>query len=332
MSRTRIGVVGAGFIARKHVETLRAFEDVAVTAVADPAVERCAQLAAEAGAQAFATVEEMVECSRLDALYICVPPFAHGMPEKMALERALPFFVEKPLATDLPTAERIAGEVAHRGLPTAVGYHWRYLSTTETARELLTATPARLAIGYWLDSTPTAGWWAKRALSGGQLVEQTTHIIDLVRLLVGEVTSMHAVTAHTPRKGFEDMDVADVTAATVRFATGAIGTITSTCLLHWRHRAALHLFGDGLAIELSEFDMIVDVGRGRPVTVPAGDPFEREDRDFVDAVRGRSDLIRVPYAEALRTHRLACALERAASDGSVVDVADPVATASARAG
>ncbi len=314
MTKTRIGVVGAGFIARRHVEVLRAFDDVTVAAVADPVPERAYELAGLTGAEAFSTTEEMVGRARLDALYVCVPPFAHGAPEALAIERDLPFFVEKPLAADLHTAERLSDKVARSGLPTAVGYHWRYLSTTEIARDLLSATPARLALGYWLDSTPAASWWSRRALSGGQLIEQTTHILDLARHLVGEITGMYAVTSHTPREAFEGMDVADVTAATVRFDTGAIGTIAATCLLRWRHRAGLHLFGDGLAIEFSEFDMVVDVGQGRPVTKPVGDPFEREDRDFIDAVRGRADQIRVPYAEALRTHRLACALDAAASD------------------
>ncbi len=62
--------------------------------------------------------------------------------------------VEKPLATDLETAEEIARGVRERGLVTAVSYHWRYLDTTERARELLSRNPARLALGYWLDSTP----------------------------------------------------------------------------------------------------------------------------------------------------------------------------------
>ncbi len=331
MSRTRIGVVGAGFIARHHVEGLLRFDDVTVVGVADPVRERADELAALAGAGAFTTAEEMVDRAEPDALYVCVPPFAHGDPEALALERGLPFFVEKPLAADLRTAEGIAEEVARKGIPTAVGYHWRYLSTTEIAQELLAATPARLALGYWLDSTPVAGWWRRRALSGGQIVEQTTHVIDLARLLVGEIADMQVLVGHTPRDAFPDMDVADVTAAAVRFESGAVGTLASTCLLHWRHRAGLHLFGDGLAIELSEFDMVVDVGKGRPVTEAVGDPFEREDRAFIDAVRGQGDRIRVPYAEALRTHRLACALDAAAAEGLRPDRGSDAASTPARA-
>ncbi|CAN5192837.1 hypothetical protein BH18CHL2_BH18CHL2_06730 [soil metagenome] len=327
MSRTRVGIVGAGFIARRHAEVLCTFEDVSLVAVADPVLERASELAAHTGARAFPGADEMLDASALDAVFICVPPFAHGAPEAATLGRGLPFLVEKPLAADLATAERVAAEVERAGVPTAAGYHWRYLTTTERAQDLLGANPPRLALGYWLDCTPEAGWWRHAELSGGQIVEQTTHVLYLARLLVGEATSVHAVASRTSRAGFADMDIADVTAATVRCATGAIGTRASTCLLRWRHRAGLHLFCDALAIELSEFDMVVDVGRGRPVTEPIGDPVAREDRDFIDAVQGRPDRSRVPYAEALRTHRLACAVARSAAEGRPIDL-DPAAVAS----
>ena len=50
----------------------------------------------------------MLDAEGLDAAYVCVPPFAHGAPELAVFERGLPFFVEKPLAADLETAEQIA--------------------------------------------------------------------------------------------------------------------------------------------------------------------------------------------------------------------------------
>ena len=49
-----------------------------------------------------------------------------------------------------------------------------------------------------------------------------------------------------------------------------------------------------------------------------GDPVWREDRDFVDAVMGRENRIRCPYAEALQTHRVALAIARSARDGVLV--------------
>jgi len=318
--RTRIGFVGAGGIATRHLGNLMGFDDVVVCAIADPAVERARALAERCGATAYDDHARMVESEHLDALYICVPPFGHGAPEATALAHGLPFFVEKPLAADEATAATIAAGVAARGLVTATGYHWRYLDTTERAQVLLAASPARLALGYWLDSTPPPAWWAKEASSGGQMVEQTTHVFDLARLLVGEVTRVYAAGSRIERPGFPDADIHDVSTATLHFATGAVGTMSSTCLLNWPHRIGLHLACDGMMIELSEFELMVDVGRGRPIQAASGDPFVREDRDFIDAVRGKPNRIRAPYREALKTHRLALAAARAAREGRAIDI------------
>ena len=313
--QVRVGLIGAGFIGGRHLGNLLGFDDVRVVAVADAQLERAREAAARCDARAYADYAEMLDRERLDALYLCVPPFAHGAPEAAAIERGLPFFVEKPLATDLETAETIARGVRERGLVTATGYHWRYLDITERAQALLRERPARLALGYWLDFTPPPPWWTKEALSGGQLVEQTTHIFDLARLLVGEVTGVSAIAARTERAAYPEADIADVSIATLHFASGALGSIASTCLLNWPHRIGLHLFGEGLAIELSEFELVVDVGQGRPVQRAQGDPFVREDRDFVDAVQGKPNRIRAPYAEALKTHRLVMAAARSAREG-----------------
>ena len=74
-------------------------------------------------------------------------------------------------------------------------------------------------------------------------------------------------------------------------------------------------------IELAEFEIMVDVGQGRPVTQADGDPFVRADRDFVDAVQGKDDRVRVDYHEALETHRLACAVARSAAEERPVELA-----------
>jgi predicted dehydrogenase len=321
MQQTRVGFIGAGGIATRHLGDLLSFEDVKVVGLADPAVERARDLAARCGGKAYGDFRQMLDDEELDALYICVPPFAHGEPELAAIERALPFFVEKPLSVDPDTAEDIARKLQAAGdFVTSVGYHWRYLDTTERAQELLSANPARLALGYWLDATPPPAWWVKEAESGGQMVEQTTHVFDLARVLVGDVTTVYAAGSRIERPAFPESDVYDVSTATLHFATGALGSISSTCLLNWPHRIGLHLFCEGLAIEMNEREIMVDVGKGRPVQPAQGDPFVREDRDFIDAVQGKPNKIRAPYAEALKSHRLTTAASRSAREGRPVDV------------
>ncbi len=314
MTEVRVGFIGAGGIASRHLGNLLGFGDVKVVVFADPDETKAREQAARCGAKTYADYREMLDEESLDALYICVPPFAHGPLELAAVEQGLPFFVEKPLAVDFETAERVARAVERASLVTAVGYHWRYLDTVEEAQARLAETPARLVQGYWLDATPPPAWWHQDELSGGQMVEQTTHIFDLARLLVGEVVEVYALGGRVNRPEFPDLDVFDVSVASLRFASGAVGTVASTCLLGWPHRVGLHLFGDRLAVELSEHELMVDVGRGRPVRPAEGDPFVREDRAFINAVKGEVNCICAPYEEALKTHRLVTAAARSAKE------------------
>src|SRR4051812_24052038 len=100
MTSVRIGFIGAGGIAHRHLGNLLSFGDVQVMAFADPVLQRAQTAAQRAGDRAYAGFPEMLDREKLDALYICTPPFAHGAPELAAIERHLPFFVEKPIAVD----------------------------------------------------------------------------------------------------------------------------------------------------------------------------------------------------------------------------------------
>ncbi|SFZ84702.1 Predicted dehydrogenase [Devosia enhydra] len=322
MSKTRIGFIGVGGIAQRHLGVLEQFPDVSLVAFADPDFDRAVDAAARFGARAFADHTGMLEAADLDAVYICVPPFAHGAPEQAVIARNLPFFVEKPLSLDINLAEELARAVDAAGLVTAVGYHWRYLDIVEEARRRLADRPAQLLSGYWLDQTPPPQWWWRADRSGGQMVEQATHIIDLARYLAGEVTQVFGLAGHMAREGFPGLDVATASTASLRFASGAIGNLGATCLLGWGHRVGLHVFADGLALELSDHDIMIDVGAGRPVMHAQGDPVWAEDRDFIDAVRGEANRIRSPYGEALKTHRVALAIATSAREGRAIDMAE----------
>ncbi|MFP5077901.1 glycosyltransferase [Rhizobium sp. YIM 134829] len=323
MQKLRIGFIGAGGIANRHLDILAGFEDVALVAFSDPDLGRAEAAAMRFGAKAFADHRAMLDAVPLDAVYVCIPPFAHGAPEHDLIARGIPFFVEKPVSLDLGTAEAIAAAIAEKNLITAVGYHWRYLDIVDEARGLLAENPAQLLSGYWLDSTPPPQWWWKEDQSGGQMIEQTTHLLDLARFLIGEVTDVYGRTGHKDRPDYPGLDVPTTTTASLTFESGVIANIASTCLLGWNHRVGLHIFADRLAIELTDRDIMIDVGRGRPVRGADGDPVWREDRDFVDAVRGIENRIRCPYHDALATHRLALAVMASARSGEPVHLPLP---------
>ncbi|MFC0532736.1 Gfo/Idh/MocA family protein [Phytohabitans kaempferiae] len=307
-SKCAVAMVGAGSVARRHAAVLAGFPDVRVVGVTDVVPEAAGALAAEHGALAYPDVSALLAAGP-DAVYVCVPPFAHGPAEEAVLGAGLPMFVEKPLAVDLATAERLA-PLAER-VVTAVGLHWRYLAVVERARNLLAGRELRLVSAAWLDKVPPVDWWTRRESSGGQVVEQAPHVLDLMRLLGGEVVQVHAAGGGRPPVPEADVDAA--TAALVRFASGVPGSLTTTSVLGWKHRASVEVIADGLAVEVGEESLLVRDGGGEH-RYPA-DPVAARvavDRAFVDAVLGVADDVRVPYGEALRTHRLATAVARSA--------------------
>ena len=249
-----------------------------------------------------------------------MPPDAHGPPETQLAASGVALFVEKPLAADEATAERVGRLLTARQVLTRVGHHWRCSEPVRRARELLSGRRVQLVSGSWLDKVPPVPWWTDRRRSGGPLVEQAVHILDTARVLAGEVTEVHAASAG-PVSGESGSSgsVDAATAAVLRFASGAVGTLATTCLLDGKHRAGLEIVADGLVIGVGEDWLEVRDSAG--VQRTEFDPWPARvaaDRAFVDAVRGQPvDPERAPpdHAEALRSHRLACALARSAATG-----------------
>ena len=111
--------------------------------------------------------------------------------------------------------------------------------------------------------------------------------------------------------------VDDVTAATLRFASGAVGTMAASSLLAGKHRAALETVSPGgLVLVLSEQRLVVHRNGRTEVRKPTVDGHTAVDREFLDAVLGRRESTRVPYPEACATHRVATAIARSAAAGA----------------
>ncbi|WP_199512141.1 Gfo/Idh/MocA family protein [Nucisporomicrobium flavum] len=325
MAATRVGLIGAGGVAQRHARVLSGLPDVQVVGVTDVVPEAAAALAEQYGTRALPDAAALLG-EGLDAAYVCVPPFAHGAAERLVLEAGIPLFVEKPIAINWDVAQEIASLIARRNVLTAVGHHWRYLAIVEEARKLLSDRPVRLVTGAWLDKVPPVAWWPRRDRSGGPVVEQAAHVLDLARCLAGEVTEVTAAGNGTPPP-VDGADVDGATVATLRFASGAVGTLAATCVLGWKQRAGLEIYADGLALDVSETGLVVRDADGTH-TVGSDPDSAREavDRAFIQAVRGEGDDIRVPYAEALRTHALALAVAEAAVTGRAVAPASPEAS------
>ncbi|MEV6631628.1 Gfo/Idh/MocA family oxidoreductase [Actinoplanes sp. NPDC051470] len=319
MSATRVGLVGAGGVAQRHARVLSGLPDVQIIGVTDVQEGAARKLAGEYGASSPPDVAALLS-EGVDAVYVCVPPFAHGPAERAVIEADVPLFVEKPIEIELDKARETAELITRRELLTGVGHHWRYSAVVDRAREVLADRPVRLVTGAWLDKVPPVAWWPRRDRSGGPVVEQAAHVLDLLRYVVGEVTEVSAMSNGIP-PAVDGADIDGATAATLRFASGAVGTLTATCVLGWKHRAGLEIYADGLALAITEDRLTVRDGDGEwSVDTDPDQARVAVDRAFVEAVRGDGMDVRVPYAEAVRTHALATAVAESAAAGRPVTV------------
>jgi predicted dehydrogenase len=318
----RIVIIGAGWIVPIHVAALERLRRATIVGVAASRLARTEAIATPLGARASTDAIGLLDDLRPDAVYLCVPPFlAVGFGEAL-VERAIPFLTEKPLAaTDADGPVRLGAAIAANHLVVGVGYHLRGLEGLSEVRALLAVAPPIVVAGRWLGGTPGAAWWRRVDQGGGQVIEQATHLYDLGRFLAGEATVLTAAAARGTAAD-DDADVADATAAVLRFESGAVGSFVNT-------RRALTSLVE-VSVVADGFDAAVRRDEaagpggwritltegGRERTLPAGrDPYEVQAERFVDAVEaGDPGAVLSTYADALKTDRLTRAVVAATGE------------------
>ena len=317
----RIGFVGTGGIANHHLRTLAQLDEAELVAFCDLVEEKALAAASEYGGRAYGHYEALYDSEALDAVYICLPPFAHAQPELAAIERGLPIFVEKPVSTSLEQARAVEAAIRSQNLISAVGYHWRYMDTTAQAIEHLGDEPVGFALGAWTGGLPGVSWWRVLAESGGQIVEQTTHIFDLARYLLGEVESVHAMARTGLMDDVPNYDVHDATVTNLRFHSGAVASITSACMLSTGGHVGLDLYQKDQVLRIASGALTIDRPSGQEVVEQGNNPTQAEDRAFLQAVQtGDPTGIRCDYTEAVKTLAVTLAATQSAIEGRVVSL------------
>jgi myo-inositol 2-dehydrogenase / D-chiro-inositol 1-dehydrogenase len=332
----RVAIVGAGAIARTHVEHLGVLGHE-VVAVCDPLPERARGLSAPIGAEAHADWRPMLEAVGMDALFVCSPPATHAAPACAALERGIPVYLEKPLARGLKDGGAVVAAWEASGCVCAIGYQWRSLDVVAAARDALAGSPPGLLVSRSFGGTEPAradlgaaaagSWFSDLRQSGGILFELGSHDIDVQRALAGEVESVQA-TAGAGRLALAGRDPAgrhDAVSATLRFRDGGIGAIQ----VGWSAEGSRSVYS--LDVLAAEATLTLDLGRAprlsgraRGRTVEAADTLDARlhthERFFAAVERGDPAAVACTPRDALGTLAVALACEEAMATGGVVEV------------
>ena len=317
----RIGLIGAGAIARRHVGVLSALDGVELAAVCDSDLARAESVAA--GAAVYGSWQQLLE-HPLDAVFVCTPPAVHAQPAIAALRQGLAVYLEKPLARTADDGEAIVAAWRGSGGVCAVGYQWRSLALLGRVRDGLGGASPGMLISRSVGPTEpgrAASWFGDPVASGGILFELGSHDIDLQQALAGAAGSVQALSGRGLGAGGGALD--DAVAVLVRYAGGGLGVIS----VAWTEQQEppiyeLDVLAPEVALHLALDPEFRLAGRAHDGTIDEkeeADPRTSAVTGFRDAARRRdAAAVACTPQDALGTLRVALAAEQAIASGETV--------------
>jgi predicted dehydrogenase len=321
-------MIGTGWISSAHLEALSKVQDVELVAVAWRDRAKAAERAKPYNAVAYDDWQAMLARERLDGVYVCLAPKLAGEVALGCAGKVRGVMVEKPVTSEVADAQAAAKAFKQAGTIAGAAYHNRTRAVVGRIKELCAQQPPVIAEAYWHGGMPPPLWWRTRSLSGGQMTEQCTHLVDLLRVWMGEANSVTAVAARgTMAKEVEGFDVDDAIAGTIQFKSGAIASVHTSCIAKDKQSiggVGITLRARGWEAKLTGWGLDAQIRHadGSEETIASEpDAFVRQATAFVAALQS-GDVKRLPctYADAVETLRLTRALDNAAASGTVQSV------------
>lgn len=136
----RIGILGAGQMARQHARAIARLRGATVHAVVDPDPASLEEIRrVQPAAIGFASADDLMISKLVDVVHICAPPDTHERLTEQALDAGLHVYVEKPFVETRIAATRLARLAERKGLKICAGHQLLYEPPTLRALELLPA-------------------------------------------------------------------------------------------------------------------------------------------------------------------------------------------------
>lgn len=231
MKRLRVGLLGCGGIGARHAAAVGALKDeMQLVACCGRSEAKVREFAARLGAEPVTDLRRMLDL-QIDLLIVALPPFAHTGQVEQAVAAGTHVLVEKPIALDVARAQSMVDAAARSGLVAACGFMYRFgaaVKRWDAAAKAGETGRVGLFTGQFHCNALHADWWRERAKSGGQMVEQLIHIVDLARHQLGEPQTVYARTANFFHRDVARYDSDDVSAIVLGYADGRVGVLNAT--------------------------------------------------------------------------------------------------------
>jgi predicted dehydrogenase len=322
----RVALLGCGGIAGRHAAALKALGGIMeLVACVGRDLERTDAFAREHGGEPFIDLDRMIDAHAPDLVIATLPPYArHGEIEQIA-GRGIHLLVEKPIALDMDSAMRMVEAAEAAGVVAAIGFMYRFGDAVRRWRELDTGAVGLFVGGYYCNALH-AHWWRKRELSGGQILEQAIHQIDLIRHLVGEPDSVYARYANLFHRSVPDYDVEDISATVFGWDDGRLASLTASNIgvpgVWHKEWALMAQRMNGRFTSWNDAVLTRTVGEvSTEMIAGETDPFIAQLADVAAAI-GEKRRPYIPLSEGAKTLRLALAAVRSAQEMRELRLAD----------
>lgn len=191
MTRINIGLLGFGRIAELvHVPVLQGLTNVRIAGVAEADPGRRAQAEKVTGAPGYESFHALLDSRSVEAVVVCLPTPYHADAAVAAFEAGLHVYLEKPIASNAPDAERVVSAWRAAGTVGMAGLNFRHNPHYQQMRQLISdgVLGKIVSMRSVMTSSPRSlpEWKQHRESGGGVLLDLASHHIDLVHFLLGE--------------------------------------------------------------------------------------------------------------------------------------------------
>jgi myo-inositol 2-dehydrogenase/D-chiro-inositol 1-dehydrogenase len=227
----RIGLIGAGRIARVHARSIAQNPSTTLAVVGDVVLGAASDVASAHGARATADVDSVFADAEVDAVVICSPTPLHVDHILAAVRAGKPALCEKPVAMDSAAVDELRRRLAEAGdsAPAVMmGFNRRFDPSFQAVHDAVEAgeigTLEQVTI---ISRDPAAPPKEYIAVSGGIFKDMTIHDFDTARYFLGDIATVSALGQHLDPELADtgDFDGAIVTLAN---AAGVSATITNS--------------------------------------------------------------------------------------------------------
>ena len=226
----KIGIVGTGIIAGRHIKAIQKSEKLTITAVCDIDPEKAEKAASETGANAYTDYKVMAENEQLDCVILNLPHFLHKDVTVFFLNRGVSVLVEKPMANTVEECDEMIAAAKANSVYLGIGHVQKYhdcfrilkkLIEEESLGKLCSITETR-NIDYFTDVRPK--WFLSKKLAGGGIVmNYCAHTMDKIFYTTGlDVEEVHAF----GNNFLTDDDVEATCQVLLKFKGGASAALT----------------------------------------------------------------------------------------------------------